>query len=485
MKVPVEILVALCVLVGLLPGLTVGPLLASAATATVGGPLPPYSLTVWHGFNIPLLMSTVALIGGVLVYFNRQALFRWHARLPAVAAPQLFELAVRSCIAGATRVARLFANGTLHRYMIWLLGGTVIAAGWALLPLGQWQGELALAPVDPLTAGGAVVLIIGAVATVAWHRHRLRCLLLLSLVGLMVSLIFVRFAAPDLALTQLSVEVVTIVLFVLVLYFLPAHTPAEGRLWRHGRDAAIALLAGGGVAALTFAVMTRSFDSIGTFFIDQALPGGGGHNIVNVILVDFRGFDTLGEITVLAIAATGIVALLEGLRLRRPQRDPAGRPWARDRHPLILAVLARVVLPLALLFSLHMLLRGHNLPGGGFIAGLLTAIALTLQYVANGLQEARRRLRISYLSMAGLGVLLAAATGLGAWLFGYPFLTSSFGHFTLPLIGEIELATAMLFDLGVYLVVVGSTLLVIATLGRLSVFEPIQRTRAPLSLRRS
>jgi multicomponent K+:H+ antiporter subunit A len=197
------------------------------------------------------------------------------------------------------------------------------------------------------------------------------------------------------------------------------------------------------------------------------VPGGGGTNVVNVILVDFRGFDTLGEITVLAIAAIGIYALLEGLRLTAPDADANGRPWSWDLHPVIMAAFSRLLLPLALLVAIFVLLRGHNLPGGGFIAGLITAVALITQYLANGISWTRSRMSSKLHPMIGIGLLLATATGLGSWAFGYPFLTSAFSHLHWPLVGEFEIASAMLFDLGVYLVVVGVTLVILLRLGRL------------------
>jgi multicomponent K+:H+ antiporter subunit A len=126
------------------------------------------------------------------------------------------------------------------------------------------------------------------------------------------------------------------------------------------------------------------------------------------------------------------------------------------------------MLPMALMISVYIFLRGHNLPGGGFIAGLVTAVALILQYIANGASWVRERLPLDYHLLAGVGVLLAGLTGLGSWWFGFPFLTSAFGHFSLPLVGEFELATAMLFDLGVYLTVVGSSLLILGSLGKLN-----------------
>ena len=280
-----------------------------------------------------------------------------------------------------------------------------------------------------------------------------------------MALAFVKFSAPDLALTQLAVEVVTIVLLLLALYFLPNVTPAESSPSRRWRDGGIALLAGGGAALLSWAVLTRPADSIASWFLDNSVSGGGGSNVVNVILVDFRGFDTFGEITVLAIAALGIYALLENLRLPGPVSDNAGRPWDADSHPIIMATFARLLLPLALLVSAFIFLRGHNLPGGGFIAGLVTAIALIMQYLANGVTWTHARLPARTHPWIAAGLIVALLTGLASWLFGRPFLTSAFGHFELPLIGGFELASAMTFDLGVYFVVVGATLLILINLG--------------------
>jgi multicomponent K+:H+ antiporter subunit A len=189
--------------------------------------------------------------------------------------------------------------------------------------------------------------------------------------------------------------------------------------------------------------------------------------VVNVILVDFRGFDTLGEVTVLAIAAIAIYAMLEGLHLKAPEADAANRPWSWDVHPMIMAAFSRLLLPLALLVAIFVLLRGHNLPGGGFIAGLITAVALITQYLANGIVWTRSRMSTKLHPLIGLGLLIATLTGLASWVFGYPFLTSTFTHVHWPVVGEFELASAMLFDLGVYLVVVGVTLVILLRLGRL------------------
>ncbi|WP_070887911.1 monovalent cation/H+ antiporter subunit A [Pseudomonas sp. D2-3] len=468
MKIPVEILVFLCLLVGMLPAYTVAPLLASAASATLGGELPYYSLSIWHGFNLPLGMSVVAMIGGVVVYACREPLFRWYNGMPEVDAKEMFELLNARLVKATRWVTKLLESGSQQRYVAFLLLSALILIITALSPMESLGGNVPLTPPDGITVFGMAVLCVMAVLTVVFHRNRLKALMTLSCAGLMVALAFARYSAPDLALTQLSVEVVTIILLVLALFFMPDRTPVESSSLRGLRDV---LLAGGTgivVALLAYAVMTRPYDSIASFFLENSVSGGGGTNVVNVILVDFRGFDTLGEISVLAIAAIGIYGLLAGLHLPHPLTDPNGKPWSLDSHPMILDSIARILLPMALLVSAFIFLRGHNLPGGGFIAGLITAIALILQYVAHGVEWTQRRMPWSYHSIAGLGVLIAALTGLGSLAFGAPFLTSAFGYFHLPLIGKFELATALLFDLGVYLAVVGSTLLILSNIGHVS-----------------
>ena len=215
--------------------------------------------------------------------------------------------------------------------------------------------------------------------------------------------------------------------------------------------------------------MTRNFESISGYYLAQAKPGGGGANVVNVILVDFRGFDTFGEIIVLGIAAVAIFALLDtALRGAAARRLAAMRhpEQARDAHPLLLVVATRVLLPIALTVAIYIFLRGHNAPGGGFIAGLVVAIALIMQYIASGYAWAATRARVDAQAMIGGGVAIAGLTGIAAWYFGRPFLTSAHGAIHLPLIGDVEFASAMGFDLGVMLTVIGAVLLSLRQISR-------------------
>lgn len=468
MKVPVEILVVLCLMVGVMPNLTVAPLINAASAVVVGGDLQVYEIALWHGFNLPLVMSFIALAGGLLLYSQRKGLFAFYDRGFHHDQKLVFEARIQRGVRGSRWLTDKLENGSLQRYIMLLVVTALVAGAAGVWPLANLGGLQPLTPIDGVSVLAVIILVVGAIGTVLVHHNRLAALLLLSVVGLIVALIFVRFAAPDLALTQLSVEVVTIVLMMLALYFLPQLTPNESPPWRVSRDVIIATAAGLGVGLITWAVLTRPYHTIAEYFLANSVSGGGGTNVVNVILVDFRGFDTLGEITVLAVAAVGIFAMLQNLKLPLPQTDGDGRQWARDPYPPILAVLARVLLPLALLVSAYIFLRGHNLPGGGFIAGLITSVALILQYVSSGVMWMQQRLGWNYRSMAALGVVIAALTGLGSLAWGYPYLTSSFTHVHWPVVGDFELATALLFDLGVYLTVVGATLLILAQLGLLS-----------------
>tara|TARA_B100000678_G_scaffold149303_1_gene124572 strand:- start:3230 stop:5896 length:2667 start_codon:yes stop_codon:yes gene_type:complete len=467
MRAPAELLAVLCILVGLFPALMATWLMAPAVEAVLLEPL-EFHLALWHGFNLPLAMSAVALVAGVITYILHRKIRQFVRDFPPRDASRIFEGVIQCIGDRAERITECVDNGSLQRFMTLLLTASLVVGAIGLAQMDTLTGAKGNQPVDSVLLVGALLLVFTGIGTAITHRHRLISLLMLSVVGLLVSLTFARFSAPDLALTQLSVEVVTMILLMLALFFLPQKTPRESTPARALRDLVLCTGLGGVIAGLNYTVLTRDTESISDFFLDNSVPGGGGHNVVNVILVDFRGFDTLGEITVLAIAGLAIFKLLNRLRLFMPHSDSEGRIWAPDRYPMILTTISQTVLPLALLVSVFIFLRGHNQPGGGFIAGLITAVGLILVYMARGVAWTQKRLDFPYQPVAILGVGVAALTGFGSWLFGAPFLTSSFGHFHIPLIGDIELATAMLFDLGVYLAVVGATLMILANLGKVT-----------------
>ena len=469
---PPAVLVALVIAIGLAPALVAGPLVDRVAGAVTNGAAPHVHLALWHGVTPALFMSVAAIGLGVLLLLGHGRLDRlWHAaRLPD--AKRLFDRAVAAAVPAARRGVDAFQNGSLQRAMAALIV-TAVVVGFAGFFSGDYAaGDRAGVAASPAAVVGWIALVTATAMVVLTHRARYVSLIYIGIVGLIISLAFVHLSAPDLALTQISVEVVTILLMLLALNLLPKHSPDESRPWRKIRDGGVAVAAGLGVGGAAWAVMTRPLDSISGYFWDNAYSGGGGTNVVNVILVDFRGFDTFGEIIVLGVAALGIFALLErvetgtsGRRLAEWKPDTVRSP---EHHPMMLVVATRLVLPLAVMVGLYIFLRGHNQPGGGFIAGLILSIAILMQYMASGFTFADRRLHADNHSMIGAGVLIAALTGLGAMVFGAPFLTSAFDYFSLPVIGEFELATAILFDIGVALTVVGAVMLALAQLSQVA-----------------
>ncbi len=466
MQIPVAILVVGCIVVGLFPAMA-EPLVTLVVGSSLQDTAPAIHLAIWHGFTPALYMSAIALVGGILVYRQREAFFSLQTLVDGrIDAKIIYNGTMRRLFAWSSAIT-MNADNLSQKRMLWILFVTaIVLGGYGFISGGSaLAGNRPMLPVDPMSVMVAVIMMAAAIATVAMHQQRFTALVLVSAVGLGVALTFVKFSAPDLALTQLAVEFITAVLLLLALFFLPQTTPDEQDRLRQARDIVIAVVSGLGIAALSYAVLTRGYDTISDYFIANSVSGGGGANVVNVLLVDFRGFDTMGEITVLALAGLGIYAMLDQLKLLSPKQDADGRPWNPDTHPLILATFSRILLPLALLVAIFILLRGHNLPGGGFIAGLVTSAALIVQYLANGVEWTRSKLPANTHPLIGYGLLIAASTGIASWYFGYPFLTSTFDHLHLPVLGEFELASAMAFDIGVFLVVVGTSLLILINLG--------------------
>ncbi|HUG72116.1 MAG TPA: hydrogen gas-evolving membrane-bound hydrogenase subunit E, partial [Steroidobacteraceae bacterium] len=462
MKIPVEVLVVLCLAVGIVPAWTIAPVLATGALGVLGAEVPYYSLSIWHGWSLPLMMSLGGMVCGVAMYFGLRKLFDLHAIMRESLGRKVFRGYVQGMLAVSWRFTRGIGNGSLQRYLLLMVVSTLVLAGWPFLstPGGLSGAGASGQPMHWLGWMLWLVLVAGTAGTVLLHRQRLIALVVIGVVGLAVSLVFVMLSAPDLALTQLLVEMVTIALMLLALNYLPQHSVPGLSRARRWRDAVIALGAGGGVAALVYAMITRPADTIATELLARSLPEGHGSNVVNVILVDFRGFDTLGEITVFGIAGLVVHALLRRTRMQ-PDLVVPGTP-----DPLMMpAVLSHLLFPLALAVSAYLFLRGHNDPGGGFIAGLVLALPLLLQYVIQGSQYVESRLGFDYARCIGIGLLFSLATGFAAALWGYPFLTSGHVEPELPLIGPVPLASALGFDLGVYLVVFGGAMLILSMMG--------------------
>ena len=503
MRVPVELLVIICLVVGILPAYSISGILDAAALPVVGGELPEFSLAVWHGFNGPLMMSLVAMAAGLGLYLllrgqMRKGRFTEPPFVHWINGQRVFDGLLAWVSYASWRLRHLLTTRRLQSQSLLLICAVLLAGGAPLWNSGLQPGHLPLAPFSPAFA---VLWFIGGLAALAtaWQAkyHRMAALTFLGMAGLCTCLTFVWFSAPDLALTQLTVEVVTTVLILLGLRWLPKRLeiPPQNDMWgaikargRRGRDLAVATLCGGGIAALSYAMMTRPFEqSISEFFLERALPEGGGTNVVNVMLVDFRGFDTFGEIVVLCTVALTVYALL---RRFRPARETIDLPLqqrvlphdlltdlvnprnARDTavgYLMVPAVLIRLMLPLATVVAVYMFMRGHNEPGGGFVAGLILSIALLLQYIVSGSQWVEAHLQLFPRRWLAVGLLASLVTGTGALLFGYPFLTTHTAHLHLPVLGEIHVASALFFDVGVFSVVVGSTILLLIALAHQSI----------------
>ncbi|MDF3132182.1 monovalent cation/H+ antiporter subunit A [Pseudomonas extremaustralis] len=502
MRAPVELLVFTCLLVGIFPAQVVGSILAAAALPVVGGVLPQYSLAIWHGWNAPMIMSLVAMSGGVVLYLLlRKQLKRGRFKYPPIISyfngKRGFERCLVVMMRGVRRIEKRISTKRLQTQLFLLVLVAVIGGMIPMLNSGLSWGD------RPKIPGSIVfvtlwLLAIACALGAAWQAkyHRLAALTMVSVCGLMTCITFVWFSAPDLALTQLVVEVVTTVLILLGLRWLPRrieevsplpNTLRKARI-RRVRDFLLSTVVGSGMALLSYAMLTRQTpNDISSFYLSRALPEGGGSNVVNVMLVDFRGFDTLGEITVLGAVALTVYALLrrfrpskESMQLPAQQRQLAPDVATDLINPrqasdtalgfmMVPAVLVRLLLPIALVVSFYLFMRGHNQPGGGFVAGLVMSVAFILQYMVAGTQWVEAQMSLRPMRWMGFGLFSATLTGLGALFAGYPFLTTHTWHFSLPVLGDIHIASALFFDVGVYAMVVGSTLLMLTALGHQSV----------------
>ena len=489
MWLPPAILVTLVVVIGVAPFL-VQDFVFLVAKAVIGeaAELKTKYIKIWHGLVPALYMSIAAVVGGLIVLAAFKPLLRAWDNAPRPEAKVIFEGLVEAIVRGAKHVVLPLHNGSFSRYAA--VGSlAIIVAGFyafATGTVGAQTRELQFAGFVPIA--GWLMLVAATLGLVFLHRNRLLALILIGIVGLMVSVGFVFFSAPDLAMTQITVEVVTIILLLLALNFLPNRTPKESSVLRRTRDVAIALAGGLATFGLSYHYLLRDAISspISSFHVENSYKGGGGTNMVNVILVDFRGFDTYGEIIVLGIAALLIYALTEALlngpvRARLLNRKP-DKPLAGDMHPTMMVVLTRVMMPVVMLVGFYIFLRGHNEPGGGFIAGLVVSIGVVMQYMASGFGWASARLRYPYHGIIGTGVLVAGLTGIGSWFVGKPFLTSDFTYVRIPPFNEFELATAALFDVGVFLAVVGAVMLSLESFSRLARRAHVPDTEHPMDI---
>ncbi|TDC43274.1 Na+/H+ antiporter subunit A [Micromonospora sp. KC213] len=469
--------------------LAVAGLVAGAAATALNGLLRPYAelfgpphekLALWHGPTLALGLSALTLAGGVLLHATRGRLTPVLARLHSpVTGNQGYEWLTRHFDRLATEITGATQRGSLPLYLGTILLTLVLVPGGTLLVTRPWAERIALWD-TPLQLVVVLVVTVAAVLAVG-ARRRLTAMLLVGMTGYGTAMLFVLHGAPDLALTQFLVETASIAVFALVLRRLPERFSARPlRRARFGRRL-IGVAVGVVLSGLALVATTaRTAEPISVAFPDLAVLQGYGRNVVNVILVDIRGWDTTGEISVLVVAATGVASLVfEKSRTGpRPRRDPAGRrrddrpvwlhggPTLRERRrSIVFEVVTRLVFHTVVLFSLFLLFSGHNAPGGGFAGGLVAGLALALRYLAGGRYELAESAPVGAGTVLGAGMAISVGSGAMSLLTTGALLESTKVDLWLPRLGDPYLVTSLFFDIGVYLVVVGLLLDILRSLG--------------------
>lgn len=459
-----------------------------------------YHLALWHGFGLPLLLSVVVLGLGTAAFLLRDRLRRFRIGwLPLGNADRVYDAVVRGADRISLRVTGVTQRGSIPQTQAVILSTLVLLPTIALAVGARDRPHFRLWDSGIQLIVGLLIVTAALGATVM--RNRLAGVLLVSLTGYGCGVIFALHGAPDLALTQFLVETLTLVVFVLVLRALPAEATVEHIVrWRWPR-AVLALAVGATVTTLAaFAMAARSGQSIASLLPAAAYDRGHGANTVNVILVDIRAWDTFGEVMVLLVAATGVASMV--FRHRRfgaaPRVSDAPQlvhvtdavTWLRGselrdpRHrSLVLEVATRIIFPLIMVLSIYFLFAGHNTPGGGFAGGLTAGLALSLRYIAGGRYELGETLPFDVGKVLGVGLALCAGTAAASLLLGAPVLSSALIEVDVPVLGHVKFVTALFFDLGVYLIVVGLVLDVLRSLGARLDEELAPRMPAPKGFR--
>ena len=472
---PAGLLASLTLVLGLVPW-AVEDLIEAAGRSLAGG-VEPVHLAAWHGLNLPLLLSALVLSAGLALFAGRDTVdrvLRVGRRIPS--AGEGYVRALRGLNLVADRVTAVAQSGSLPVYAGVILTTAALLTTGALVLGDGWPGWPALVG----SAGHVVVcvaLLVFAVAAGAVHR-RFSAALLLGATGYAMAGLFVAQGGADLALTQVAIETLTTVLFVLVLRRLPDRF--ESRADVAGQVVRIAAAIAVGVTVFVVGITAagnRTAAPVSGEMVERSVPDGGGRNVVNVILVDFRGIDTMGEITVLAAAAIGSVALARAGRRPRsaggrgrsgpaPGQTPAeaarGGPV---RRLVVVDVAVRLVFTAVMVGSLYLLFAGHNQPGGGFVGGIVAGAAVALRYVAGGLDDVRSLSRAHPWTVLGSGLLLSAVMVVLPIALGEAPLEGAVWEADLPLLGHVKATSALPFDIGVYLLVIGLVLMVFESFG--------------------
>ncbi|TFD57457.1 Na+/H+ antiporter subunit A [Cryobacterium sp. Hh7] len=479
------------------------PLLAPYADTVPGaGSItePPYHLALWHGFEPALYLSAVVLLLGALLFRARRGVSKLQAKVPDVIdAGRGYGKAIRSVDRVAARVTHFAQQGGLPQYLGTILSVFVVALGFAAFVNRTWPETIVLWDYP----GQVLIALIMAICAVMAARvgQRMTAVILAGVTGYGLVALFAFHGAPDLALTQALVESITLVIFVLVLRRLPANIAQHNKPVRRKRRLLIGSLVGLVMGTIGFiALGARDFASIAGALPRLSVDDGHGDNIVNVMLVDIRAWDTMGEVSVLIVVATGVASLLfvsgrnsvvprlkesrtlrAGANRRRVVADPelsseghavtrqafllAGRKNDPRNRSILIEVLVRLLFHPAMIVSIYLLFAGHNLPGGGFAGGLLAGLALVARYLAGGRYELSEAAPIDPGKILGLGVILAVGMAVVSLFFDGIPLESAYFTATVPVLGDLSFGTSTIFDIGVYLVVIGLTYDILRSLG--------------------
>lgn len=465
-------------------------------------------LALWHGMTPALGLTAATFALGLAMYFGHTLVARVQDRVPGwIDADRAYQYTIGALDDTAVWITGRTQRGSLYFYLAVILSVACVLPLVAMLASNKPLPDnlYFIDPNSPLQLVAAAGIVIGALAAVKANK-RFLAVLMVSVTGYGIALMFALQGAPDLALTQMLVETIILVAFVLAMRSLPA----ELRDRTGGKYRVVRVIIGLGfgvtmIFAAIYAMGARIATPVSLEFPRLAYEGGGGLNIVNVTLVDIRVWDTFGEISVLALAATGVASLIfvrsrgdrilmsadvaEGTVGRHPGVDPgsrdaaalaisrkfaastrdawivAGRTLAPERRSIIFEVVTRLIFHSMIIFSLYLLLAGHNLPGGGFAGGLTAGLALTIRYLAGGRFELREATPISAGTLLGIGLATAAASGVVPLLLGGQVFQTAIIELWLPVFGDIKFVTSTIFDIGVYIVVVGLVLDVLRSLG--------------------
>ena len=451
-----------------------------------------YHLALWHGLEPALAISAVTLIVGLL-------LFRARGRRIVVgpgsrySATDAYGAVMGSIDRTAARTTGITQRGSLPFYLGVILAVFIAALGTTLIFNRTWPSDIRLWDYPAQLAIG-VVMIIGAFAATRATK-RFQAVVLVGVTGFGMSAIFALQGAPDLALTQILVETMTLVAFVLVLRRLPARLGVRNGSGHRAIRAAIGIGVGVVMALVALVALgSRSELPISLEWPELAYTQGHGTNVVNVVLVDLRGWDTMGELSVIIAAATGVASLIflrtrtdnlpreSGTSSRKTLRARmavdttsgdggrgawllAGRTLATRNRSILLEVVVRLIFHSLIILSIYLLFAGHNAPGGGFAAGLVTGLAFTARYLAGGRHELAAAAPFDAGKVLGTGLTIAVGTALVPLFFGVDALTSTWIEGEVWLFGHLEFVTSTFFDIGVYFVVIGLALDVLRSLG--------------------